>query len=81
VDPKAPAAPFSYYYGEGYGRLNGQAGFRILFGFVDAGERGDEDTADITILDSSSHVVLATGTRYLTFGNHQAHKGNPKAEN
>jgi hypothetical protein len=78
VDPKPPKAPFSYYYGEGFGRLNGQPGAKAVFTFVDAGEPGREDWADITIFDSSGSLVLATGREFLAFGNHQAHKANQK---
>jgi hypothetical protein len=82
VDQNPPVAPFDTFIGGGVGKLNGKAGARIEFVFVDAGEPGTSDTATIKIFDSSNNLVLDVPgdpnvPGFLTFGNIQAHKDNP----
>jgi hypothetical protein len=77
ITPNPPYAPFDTFEGFGKGSYNGQPGASIHFKFTDAGERGTEDTAEITIWSgdySSSPIVLQVDRAFLTFGNHQAHK-------
>jgi hypothetical protein len=77
-----PVAPFDTFKGTGVGKLNNQAGARIEFVFVDAGEPGTSDTATLKIYDPNGTLVLdvpgdpqVPGS--LTYGNLQAHKDNP----
>jgi len=77
ITPTPPYANFDTFEGYGKGSYNGQAGASIHFKFTDAGERGAQDTAEITIWSgdyTTSPVVLQVNRAYLTFGNHQAHK-------
>ena len=69
------SAPFDTFQGEGDGLLNGEAGARIEFVFVDAGEPGREDTASIQVFDSDNNMVLDV-SGFLRKGNIQAHKDN-----
>ena len=39
-DPRPPRAPFNAYYGQGYGRLNGESGAFACWRLVDNGEPG-----------------------------------------
>jgi hypothetical protein len=75
VDQLPRSAPFDTFQGEGVGRLNREDGARIEFVFVDAGEPGREDTAEIRIFDSADIEVLFVSGN-LDKGNIQAHKDN-----
>lgn len=75
IDPRPPAAGFNTFTGIGTGKLNGEDVATIYFVFKDAGERGTNDTEQVTIIrDSDGFTALDFGPLYLTFGNHQAHK-------
>jgi len=71
--PLAKGATINEIRGTGIGSYNGKSGATIQFDFVDAGEPGTSDTAQYKIIYNGS-VVLDTGTHYLTYGNHKAHK-------
>ena len=75
IDQKPRTAPFDTFTGDGTGRLNGVDGATINFVFVDAGEPGTNDTADIVIRDSGGSVVM-TVSGNLTKGNQQTHPNN-----
>ena len=75
VDQLPRSAPFDTFQGQGEGLLNGEGGARIEFVFVDAGEPGREDTAEIRIFDQNNNEVLFVSGN-LRKGNIQAHKDN-----
>lgn len=75
VDQLPRSAPFDTFQGQGDGKLNGVEGARIEFVFVDAGEPGREDTAEIRIFDPGDNEVLFVSGN-LDKGNIQAHKDN-----
>jgi hypothetical protein len=75
VDQLPRSAPFDTFQGEGTGKLNGAEGARIEFVFVDAGEPGRNDTAEIRIFDQANDEVLFVSGN-LDRGNMQAHKDN-----
>jgi hypothetical protein len=75
VDQLPRSAPFDTFQGEGTGKLNGEEGARIEFVFVDAGEPGRDDTAEIRIFDQDDNEVLFVSGN-LDRGNMQAHKDN-----
>lgn len=81
VDPVPPAAPFDTFIGEAVGRLNGVDGSIARFTFVDAGEPGSSDSADIKIWapgadpDVDAPVLEVSGN--LDGGNLQAHFDQP----
>lgn len=78
VSPEPPKAPFDTFLGEGYGRLNGVDGARIVFTFVDGGEpSGKGDRARIHIYDPNGVLVLAVPLSPLDNGNIQAHYDQP----
>ena len=66
------AAGFDTYQGTGTGRFNGFPGHTAVWKFTDAGEPGRNDTAEITITDPASNIVLKVSGA-LRNGNHQAH--------
>ena len=67
----AKNALFDTYAGSGSGRYNGAAGASASWRFVDAGEPGRNDTAQIVIKDAGGNTVL-NATATLSKGNHQA---------
>ena len=67
----AQNALFDTYAGSGSGRYNGAAGASASWRFVDAGEPGRNDTAQIVIKDAGGNTVL-NATATLSKGNHQA---------
>jgi len=67
-----PAATFDTYKGTGTGSYNGTSGYTAKWTFVDAGEPGKNDTADIVITDPSNNVIM-TVSGQLKNGNQQAH--------
>ena len=69
--PNAKNALFDTYAGSGSGRYNGALGARASWTFVDAGEPGRNDTAQILIRDAAGNTVL-NATATLSKGNHQA---------
>jgi hypothetical protein len=81
VQAPPQSSPFDSFKGTGTGRYNNQAGARIEFEFVDAGEPGTSDTALIKVFDSNNTLVLDVPgdpnvSGFLTFGNMQTHKDN-----
>jgi hypothetical protein len=64
-------ALFDTYAGSGSGGYNGAAGASASWRFVDAGEPGRNDTAQIVIKDAAGNTVL-NATATLSKGNHQA---------
>jgi hypothetical protein len=82
VDQTPPnSAPFDTFTGTGAGKLNNNAGARVEFVFVDAGEPGTSDTASMKVFDENNTLVLdVTGDPnvpgYLQNGNLQTHKDN-----
>ena len=74
LEEGSPAAGFDTFLGLGTGRLNGRSGARVQILFTDAGEPGTSDAAGIIITDADGEVALSVGDA-LTFGNHQAHRG------
>jgi len=72
-DPAPPDAPFSIYFGHGFGTYNGAPGYQCDWMFIDAGEPGTNDVADIEIRAPDGTVVLNADPAKLTYGNHQAH--------
>ncbi len=81
VQAPPQSSPFDTFKGTGTGRYNNQAGARIEFEFVDAGEPGTSDTALIKVFDSNNDLVLDVPgdpnvPGFLTFGNMQTHKDN-----
>lgn len=77
VDPVPPRAPFDTFIGEGTGRLNGDDGSRVEFTFVDGGEPGTRDRAQIQILAPDGSVALTVPMSNLDHGNFQAHYDQP----
>ena len=73
-DPTPPDAPFNTYFGHGFGTYNGQPGYQCDWMFIDNGEPGVDDVADITIRAPDGTIVLNAGPAKLTYGNHQAHR-------
>ena len=73
IDEVPPVAGFDTYVGFGKGRLNGEPGATILFGFTDEGEPGKNDRATMVIRDADGNVVLTVLPAKLQNGNHQAH--------
>ena len=74
VNPDPPPdTPFDTFTGVGTGKLNGVPGATINFVFVDAGEPGDMDTAEIRVTDPDGIVVLNV-SGFLDRGNVQAHE-------
>ena len=67
-----PKATFDTYKGTGTGTYNGVSGYTAQWTFVDAGEPGKNDTANIVIKDPSNNVVLQVSGN-LNSGNQQAH--------
>ena len=73
-----PNAPFNTFIGEGFGRLNGVDGSKIIFTFIDAGEPGKFDKAAIRIIAPDGiTVVLDVPLVFLDNGNIQAHFDQP----
>ncbi len=62
---------FDTLYGKGTGRYNGQNGAKVEFTFVDGGNRGRKDIAEITITDNKGTVVL-NESGLIKRGNHNA---------
>jgi hypothetical protein len=81
ISPFPPAAPFDTFIGEGVGRLNGVDGSFVSFTFVDAGERGNDDSAWIRIwapgADPSVDAPVLDVSGNLDNGNLQAHYDQP----
>jgi hypothetical protein len=73
INEAPPVAGFDAYLGFGKGRLNGEPGATILFGFSDEGEPGKNDRATMVIRDADGNVVLTVLVAKLKNGNHQAH--------
>ena len=58
--PKDPwQEGFDTYIGKGKGSYNGVEGTTATWKFTDAGEPGNEDTAEISITDVDDNVVLS----------------------
>ena len=74
IDPNPPAAPFDTYRGKGTGRYDNKPGATAEWKLTDAGEPGRNDTFSLTVRDANGTVVLTFQDKYLTYGNHQAHK-------
>jgi len=81
LDPKykqpPPAAPFNTFIGVAAGTLNGVAGARAEFTFIDAGEPGRNDKASIKVYAPNGQLVLNVPLSYLDHGNIQAHYDQP----
>jgi hypothetical protein len=81
LDPKykqpPPAAPFNTFIGVAAGTLNGVAGARAEFTFIDAGEPGRNDKAQIKVYAPNGQLVLNVPLSYLDHGNIQAHYDQP----
>ena len=74
-DEGNPRAGFDTIVGQGAGVLNGVSGATASFRFTDAGERGREDRATITISDPGGNIVFQISDARITVGgNHQAHR-------
>jgi hypothetical protein len=70
-DPtNSPRAGFNTYDGTGTGRLNGKPA-TAEWTFIDGGEPGTNDFADIVVTDSQGNTFSVSG--FLSQGNHQAH--------
>lgn len=74
IAPNNPPAGFDTFIGKGAGKYDGVDGATIEFTFTDAGEPGTGDTAAYLIRDVDGNVVLSVSVKFLTKGNHQAHK-------
>ncbi len=81
VNPEPPPAPFDTFVGEGEGKLNGVSGSIVKFTFVDAGEPGSNDMADIRIWAPGADPMVDTPvlavSGFLDNGNAQAHFDQP----
>lgn len=81
IAPEPPAAPFDTFIGEALGSLNGEAGSWVHFTFVDDGEPGSDDRAEIRIWAPGDDPATATPVMevsgYLDMGNIQAHYDQP----
>lgn len=75
LSPLPRPAPFDTLVGQGIGKFNGQAGYKVLFKFTDSGEPGTRDTAQIEIRDPQGVPVLFVSGN-LHNGNQQAHPEN-----
>ncbi len=62
---------FDTLYGTGTGRYNGKSGAKVEFTFVDSGNYGRRDIAEITITDNKGNVVLKE-SGLLKRGSHDA---------
>lgn len=76
-----PGAGFDTYIGSGFCRFNaagvqgpGVSGYCIDWTFVDHGEPGTEDTAEILIREPGCGAEVLSVSGNLNKGNHQAHK-------
>ena len=77
VSPGQPDAPFDTFISEAVGSLNGVAGSKIWFTFVDAGEPGKTaDGSSILIKDAGGSIVLDIRNQPIC-GNLQAHEDQP----
>jgi len=74
INPTPPAAPFDTYRGRGTGKYDGVDGATAEWTLTDAGEPGRQDQFALTVRDAGGNVVLSFSRKYLTYGNHQAHK-------
>lgn len=79
AEPRPPVAPFDHYYGFGFGRLDGEAGFCADWIFTDEGEPGTEDRIELLriwdcVTEEFFFSILSEPGHPLTFGNHQAHR-------
>lgn len=72
-DQGNPNSTFNTHKGEGTGKLNGVDGYKVAWTFIDAGEPGKNDTANIKITDSTGITTVLTVDGNLKNGNHQAH--------
>ncbi len=76
-----PEAPLDTFIAEGIGKLNHQAGSVIRFTFIDGGEPGVNDYADIKIWavgdDPDADTPFFSVAGFLTGGNIQAHYDQP----
>jgi hypothetical protein len=63
---------FDTYQGSGTGRYENLSGASAEWTFVDAGEDGADDTAEILVKGANGAVVLHSRGK-LSGGNHQAH--------
>ena len=77
VNEEPPAAGFDTFVGTGTGRLNGVDGSIITFRFIDYGEPGSLDMAEIKIYAPGGALVLNVVLTNLTRGNIQAHEDQP----
>jgi hypothetical protein len=76
-DQTPPAAPFNTFIGEAAGTLNGVPGATARFTFIDAGEPGSNDLAQIVIWDGGGNLVLNVPLSNITHGDLQAHYDQP----
>lgn len=85
-DEWPPAAPFNTFIATAVGSLNGVDGSIIEFRFVDAGEPGTSDEADITVyapgqgpgqVSPLDEVIVLQVSGQLDGGNLQAHYDQP----
>lgn len=72
IDQGHPGASFDTYKGTGTGKFNGATGYSAEWTFVDAGEPGKNDTANI-VIKNPSNVVILTASGLIDKGNQQAH--------
>lgn len=76
-NPAPPVAPINIFNGDATGTLNGVAGSKLSFRFVDNGEPGKTDRFAIKIWDANNVVVLDMPEVQVTNGNLQAHFDQP----
>jgi len=72
-----PVAPFNTFIGVAQGTLNGIPGATARFVFIDAGEPGRNDRAQLQIWNAAGQLVLDIPMSNLDHGNLQAHYDQP----
>ena len=79
--PEPPRAPFDTFIGEGLGKLNGVAGSRVEFTFIDDGEGPtSNDQAQIKVFAPGGALVLNVLLQSAAKGNIQAHYDQPHGQ-
>ena len=79
--PQPPRAPFDTFIGEGLGTLNGVAGAKVEFTFIDDGEGPtSNDQAQIKVFAPGGALVLNVLLQSAAKGNIQAHYDQPHGQ-